>query len=248
MAGIKGMWKISGATPAPFDSQGCKSRAILMKKRAVRKKKRGGGRWEGGSEWVIETEGGEHKSEGERKWASRTPEGAFCPFLHHPVLLVLLFRLSKHQWSLIKPENCNLHTHVHSHTVGTGDRGWGAFKSDLQTLASLCQQLRNFNGGHFGGGFRDLAWRLFGASLTIFQPFWGEWPNRTWGGFQKPFWACVFLGRGLWWSCTLFQHQAWKAAERVLLLVCRLWKQPRTDLNICFFQRQTVHLPEIKTE
>lgn len=68
----------------------------------------------------------------------KNSKGALCPFLHHSVLLVLLFRLSKHHWSLIKPELSHLHTHEQTHIQWQAEmavKGYfhEAFKNDLQT-------------------------------------------------------------------------------------------------------------------
>lgn len=101
--------------------------------REEEREKRGGKKM---SEWLKKSERVKGRRE---KMSFKNSKGAFCPFLHHSVLLVLLFRLSKHHWSLIKPELSHLHTHTKKHTQSDGLR-WleggyfhRAFKNDLQT-------------------------------------------------------------------------------------------------------------------
>lgn len=162
--------------------------------RKKRERREGDCDWDGVNGLKVREGGKEGRRE---KMSCRNSKGAFCPFLHHSVLLVLLFRLSKHRWSLIKPEHGNLHARRHTHTQTHTQRkawdGWkeegccggnvhistGAFKNDLhtpqpysaQSPETLMETIWEF-------------WVIWQAAYLVPDPpfsthFGGEWANRT---------------------------------------------------------------------
>lgn len=176
--------------------------------REEEREKRGGKKM---SEWLKKSESVKGRRE---KMSFKNSKGAFCPFLHHSVLLVLLFRLSKHHWSLIKPELSHLHTHEETHTewwsemAGRGVFPQGFLKWPPNTVASLSQEPGNFNGDYLGV-FGDLANGLFGASFSIFHPFWVKWANRIWSSSERPFqFSCLCVRAHV---CACVYSRRWAA-------------------------------------
>lgn len=172
------MWKISGATPGECVTAKAEN---TSEGRSGKKEERG----RKVSEWLRRME---RVKGGREKMNFKNSKGAFCPFLHHSVLLLLLFRLSKHHWSLIKPELSLSHNHSDGlRWLGAGGPFQGAFKNDLQTQwphsakssETLIKTIWDF--------FCDSVNGFFGSSTSIFHRFWAEWANRTWNGLERSF-------------------------------------------------------------